>query len=204
MEIKKLQNGLKYCPTIPSSNGKVGKAILKTTFSPKKLIEFFDIYGKERKEKFHYVKVFENFLSTVLLNFRLRAIDTKEQSILAGYTFKIRENKLEEKSMFVECLARKRNDDKKEVTKKLMTKIYEDIKKTAVRKKAEEITLFVYADESRLRHNYEKLGFKIDNKCKVEKMYLLRVRVSDFINNLYFKTRKYKESLGLDSILRKI
>ena len=160
------------------------------------------MYEKERKESFRIFRIIENFISTTLQNFRLRVIENPKQEIIAGYTSKLRKNKLEEKSLFVECIARKRNQENKIDTKNQMTYLYEDIKKTAKKKKAQEITLFVHADETNLRHNYENLGFKIDKKCKVEKMYLMRARVKDFLNTQYFKTRKYKAAAGVDSILR--
>ena len=54
-----------------------------------------------------------------------------------------------------------------------------------------------------LFRSYGRLGFTVDEKCFVEKLYLMRVRTEEFLKNKYFQIRKYKEVLGVDSILRK-
>ena len=129
----------------------------------------------------------------------MRIINDSNNEIIAGYAYKLRKNSKGEKSIYIDGIARKISDNN---SKKVMTDMYEDIKSTAKKHNAQEITLFSYATDRNLRHNYRRLGFKIDEKCIVEKLYLMRVRTKNFLNNTYFKLRKYKEALGVDSILR--
>lgn len=174
---------------------------MKSSLSPVKLFKFFEIYGRGRDENLLYLRTLQDSFSAMSRGCGLRIIEDENGNLLAGYTYKMRKNKLDEKSMYIDGLARNLSEDKKEITKNLMTGVYEDIKKTAQKKKAKEVTLFVYAGENGLKKNYESLGFKEDAKCNIQKVYLMRVRVQDFLDNLYFKCRKYKETAGINSLL---
>ena len=177
---------------------------MKSSLSLKKLYRFFEMYGRGRNEKALHLRTVQNSVSAVTRGCGLRIIEDEKGNILAGYTYKIRKNKLEEKSMYIDGLARNLSDDKKDITKDLMTQVYEDIKKTALKKKAKEVTLFVYAGENGLKKNYQRLGFYEDAKCNINKVYLMRVRLQDFLNNLYFKCRKYKEALNIKSMIQQL
>ncbi|HIS37284.1 TPA: hypothetical protein IAC10_11780 [Candidatus Scatousia excrementigallinarum] len=177
---------------------------MKSSLSIKKLYKFFEMYGRGRNEKALHLRTFQDSLSAVTRGCGLRVMEDAEGNLLAGYTYKMRKNKLEEKSMYIDGLARNLSEDKKEITKGIMTSVYEDIKQLAQKKKAREITLFVYAGERGLKKNYQRLGFYEDPKCNINKVYLMRVRTKDFINNLYFKCRKYKEALNIKSIIQQL
>ena len=182
---------LKYIP--PKNNAYK----IRTTYSPKKLYDMMKMYTENRNEKHKYLNILDYMLSTMLRGCGLRVIETPKGEMLAAYTYKMRKNRLEEKSMFIDGIARNFSTEKNQISKNLMSRLYEDIKKTAQKKKAKEITLFVYAKEKGLRKNYEKLGFKEDLKFYMYRVCLMRVRTENFLNNLHFKYRKYKETINL-------
>lgn len=188
---------LTYKPLVQNSQK------IKSSHSVKKFFNFFQIYGKGRKELFLNLRAIVDTCSSISNGCGLRIAEDSKGNILAGYTYKIRKNRLEERSMYIDGLARNLSDSKKDVSKNLMTEIYEDMKKTAIKKKVKEITLFVHAGEDGLKSNYKKLGFKEDHRCNIEKVYLMRVRLEDFLNNTYFKCRKFKELMNLKSFIIK-
>ena len=81
-----------------------------------------------------------------------------------------------------------------------MIDIYDDMKKLAIKNNAKEITLFVFARDTKLRKNYESLGFVLDEKSEIPRAYVMRARVDKFLNNVYYKFRKYKALLNISSI----
>lgn len=188
---------LTYNPAIQNSQ------TIRSSLSVKKLFNFFQMYGKGRNEKVLNLRAFVDSFSAISNGCGLRIAEDKQGNILAGYTYKIRKNRLEERSMYIDGLARNLDENKKNISKNLMTEIYEDIKKTAIKKKVKEITLFVYAGENGLKRNYQRLGFKEDHRCNIEKVYLMRVRLEDFLNNTYFKCRKFKELINIKSFIQK-
>lgn len=199
MKININTNNLKYALNTSANKNHAALKPMRTTFSLNKLYDFFDIYSRSRKEVFPKLKTIIYSVDTVFTNTHLRVLENKDGNIIAGYTYKYRKNKLEEKSLYIDGLARNTDNP---ISKTIMTQVYNDIKNLAIRKKIKEITLFVHAGERRLRDNYHNLGFETDHKCRIEKAYLLRVRVEKFLNNEYFKTRKYKEALGLNNIIQ--
>lgn len=200
MNLKCNLNGLRYIP--PSKLGEgacFNSCIAKTSRSFFKMCKFFDIYETGRESSYPILFMLDDAVSAFFRKCKVRYFENDKGKMLAGYSYKLRKNHLGEKSMYIDGLAR---DFKDCSSKKIMSKVYEDIKQTAKDKEVKEITLFSYASDKYLRHNYEKLGFKTDERCIVDKLYLMRVRVEDFINNKCFQIRKYKEAVGLDSILR--
>lgn len=200
MNLKCNFNGLRYIPPSKVGGGAASNScIAKTSRSFFKMCKFFDIYETGREASCPILYLFDDAVSAFFRKCKVRYFENDKGKMLAGYSYKMRKNHLGEKSMYIDGLARDLTDN---TSKKIMPKVYEDIKKTAVEKEAKEITLFTYASDKYLRQNYEKLGFKVDEKCNAEKLYLMRVSTEKFINNIYFKVRKYKEALGLDSILK--
>lgn len=199
MNININTNNLKYALNTSANKNHAALKPMRTSFSLSKLSEFINMYTTTRKEAFPTLKNILYFIETICSNKRLRILENDKGEIIAGYTYKLRKNKLEEKSLYIDGLARNRNNP---VSKSVMTNVYNDIKKFAEKKKRKEITLFVYVKERRLRDNYQKLGFEIDHKCNLEKVYLLRVRLENFLNNGYFKLREYKEARGLNNIIQ--
>lgn len=194
MSLKCNFSALKYCYN-PDMTGKIGK----TSFSVNKLGKFFYTYGKGRNNRFPVLEAAFDSVSAILNNERLRIFEDSNGKIIAGYAYKLRKNKLGDRSMYIDGLAR---DLENKSSKEIMTYVYDDIKKTAIKVKAKEITLFVYASDPRLKQNYSRLGFSEDKKCYVEKLYLMRVKTKDFLNNAYFKLRKLKELSGIKSVLQ--
>lgn len=200
MNLKCNLNGLRYIPPSKVGGGASSNScIAKTSRSFFKLCNFFDIYETGRESSYPILFMLDDAVSAFFRKCKVRYFENDKGKMLAGYSYKLRKNRFGEKSMYIDGLARDLIDN---TSKKIMPKVYEDIKKTAIKEEAKEITLFSYASDKYLRHNYEKLGFKTDERCIVEKLYLMRVRVEDFINNKYYQIRKYKEAVGLDSILR--
>lgn len=176
---------------------------IRSSLSVKKFFKFFQVYRKGRNDRFLNLIAIVDTCSSMSNGCGLRIAEDSKGNILAGYTYKIRKNRLEERSMYIDGLARNLSDDKNEISKNLMTKIYEDIKKTAIKKRVKEITLFVHAGDDGLKRNYKRLGFKEDHRCNIEKVYLMRVRLEDFLNNAYFKCRKFKELINIKSFIQK-
>lgn len=138
------------------------------------------MYERGRKVKSPFSSMIVDAMYAIFTNCRLKIFKNKKGDMLAGYSYMLRKN-----------------------SKHVMTNVYEDIKSVAQKNNVKEITLFNYAKDKNLRHNYGRLGFTVDEKCFVEKLYLMRVRTEEFLKNKYFQIRKYKEALAVDSILRK-
>ena len=174
-------------------------SIIKETRNPIRMGQFFDLYLKGRKEipNLWYIILHVDYAYENLHKLRF----LKDNKILAGYTYKLRHNRLGERSLYIDGLAK---DLKNPKSKNIMPKIYSDIKNTALKHKAKEITLFVYAQDKHLKNKYESLGFKQDTRTKIEDLDLMRVRTDDFLNNKYFKTLQYKSVTGIKSILQKL
>lgn len=176
--------------------------VIKKSSSPITLWKHFQVYESGREGNKKFFSILYDVLDSVF-NFRsLKVVKNEKGDVLAGFTYKLRKNKMDERSVYVDSIARNQKAEFNDYTKTLMTSVYSEIKKTAAVKKAKEITLFVYSGEKHLRQNYERLGFKIDNKCDVKKVYLMRTPIDKFLNNKYFKCRMLKEALGVDSMLR--
>lgn len=183
--------------------------ISKITYNPTKLqiensknpadyFRLMKIYSKERNNTFPNITAVVNLIDTLLSGCKLRAVKDEAGNLLAGYTYRFRRNKLEQKSLFIDALARKRNQN----TKQFMPQIYNDMKNIATKKKAEEITLFSVVKDASLRAKYEKLGLQIDPKVDILNAYLMRSPVKKFLSSEWFKNEQYKSILGIDSILR--
>lgn len=179
-----LNPALKNAPS-PVFKG-VGKIVdelsVKRFRSPKNWINYFDLYEKGRGTKSvrYYFSMLQDLASGWCSNCRLKLMKDNNGNILAGYTYKLRKNRLGEKSMYIDSLARSKSKNLDVKSKELMPKIYQDIKNTALAKKVKELTLFVYAGDNKLRKKYESLGFAEDIKVYVQKLYLLRVRIENF------------------------
>lgn len=184
MNLKCNLNGLQYIPPSKVGSGASSNScIAKSSRSFLKMCKFFDIYEIGREASYPILFLFDDAVSAFFRKCKVRYFENNKGKMLAGYTYKLRKNHLGEKSMYIDGLARDLTDN---TSKKIMPKVYEDIKQTAKDKEVKEITLFSYASDKYLRYNYEKLGFKTDERCIVDKLYLMRVRVEDFINNKCF------------------
>lgn len=166
--------------------------------NPADYFKMMKMYSIERKNKHPNLFAIFNGLDSFLSGCGLRTIKDESGNLLAAYTYKFRKNKLEQKSMFIDALARERSKN----TKPLMHRIYSDMKNLAQKKKAEELTCYSVALDRGLRAKYEKLGFKIDSKVDIPKGYIMRSPITRFLNSKWFKTEQYKNLLGIDSILR--
>lgn len=164
---------------------------IKNSRNPLNYIRMMKLYSKERQESFPNLFAIFNGLDSFLSRCGLRIIKDKNNKILIAYTYKLRKNKLEQKSIFIDALVRDRNKR----TKCLMTSIYNDMKNIAKKKKAEEVTLFSKVLEKNLRSKYEKLGFKIDHKANIPHGYIMRVQLKDFLNSKWYKLEQYKSKL---------
>lgn len=156
------------------------KSQIKSTKNPINLYKMMRMYSKERHEKLPYLKAIFNCIDSMVHNCKMRIIKDNSGEILASYTYCFKKNRLGEKSMFIDALVRNR---KKQDSKNIINKIYQDMKKIAINKNAKELSLYSKANESALRKNYEKLGFQKDEKEYIEGAYLMRVNTNNFINN---------------------
>lgn len=173
---------------------------LNKTFSPIKLYKFYNLYSSERHETFRFINPIIYSLDSIFNNCRYRYIGDESGNLLAGYVYKFRKNLRDEKSLFIDALARNKNLKSDKLTRNLMIQIYDDIKKLAIKNDAKEITLYVFARDTKLRKNYESLGFILDEKSEIPRAYVMRARVDKFLNNAYYKFRKYKALLNISSI----
>lgn len=193
MNIKPLSQINKFTYIKQSTNCKI-----KSSYSPNAYFKHYDLYLKGRKDFFHIINAFSYTLGTLIDLVGLRIIKANNKMI-AGYTYKLRKNKFKERSLYVDSLARDFLNPK---SKPAMLELYQDIKTKAIKKKAKEITLFVYFKDKNLKKRYEQLGFKQDLTFYNRLIDLMRVRTENFINNSYFKTLKYKQLTGVKSILQ--
>lgn len=201
MKISFKVNELKYAPLAKVGGGaKIQGFNVMDSRSLIDFSKFFLMYERGRKVKSPFSSMIVDAMYAIFTNCRLKIFKNKKGDMLAGYSYMLRKNSKGEKSLYLDGLSR--NLDNKN-SKHVMTNVYEDIKSVAQKNNVKEITLFNYAKDKNLRHNYGRLGFTVDEKCFVEKLYLMRVRTEEFLKNKYFQIRKYKEALGVDSILRK-
>lgn len=152
---------------------------IKNTRNPIQLYRMMKMYSKERNESFPIIRAILNSLDVMLANYKLRLAKGNDGEIIAAYTYTIRRNRRDEKSMHIDALVRNRNNL---YSKEVMPDIYNDMKQVANKKNAEELTLFNYTLDSKLRANYSKLGFKIDESVNIPKAYVMRVKTKNFIN----------------------
>lgn len=197
MHINERSLGLRYAPQLARQKN----FAVKQNYSPLTLYNFFRLYSNTRHERWRLINPLSYMIDCISRFYKLRVVKDENGKILAGYTYKFRKNRLDEKSMFIDALARNKSQKNNSKTKNLMPQIYDDIKKMALKHKAEEITLFVKANDRKVRKNYEKLGFKIDETCDIERAYVMRTRVKNFLETAYFKARKLKSSLGIDHLI---
>lgn len=195
MKIKQISKNLIYIPKT------INKPVVKDSASGLEMMKFFDVYISSRNENFSWLRNFQYTLHSIMSNCRVKTFKDANGNFLAGYTYKMGKNFLGKPNMYIDGLARDVNNKN---SKEIMTDIYTDIKNTAIKNKADELSLLVFAKEKRLRKNYESLGFKIDNLFNIEQVYLMRVKIDEFLNTTFFKTKRYKEAAGVDFIIRKL
>lgn len=159
----------------------VKAAQIKSSANPVQLFKMMKMYSKERNEHFPNIQAVLNSLNSILTNCRMRIVKDKSGNLLVAYTYKLRKNRLDEKSMYIDALVRNRSNEQ---SKTLMKEVYKDMKNIALNKHAEELTLYSVAKESALRSNYEKLGFKKDETVWIKGGYIMRVRINNFLNGL--------------------
>lgn len=174
------------------------KLPIKNSRNPADYFKLMKMYSVERQEKFPNISAFIYSLDSILSGCGLRAVKDESGHLLAAYTYRLRKNKLEQKSLYIDALVRDRSKN----TQPLMHRIYSDMKNTAQNKKAEELTCFSVSKDKALRAKYEKLGFRIDPKVDILHAYLMRSPIKNFLNSKWFQNEQYKGFLGLDSILR--
>lgn len=174
------------------------KLQIKNSRNPADYFKLMKMYSVERQENFPNISAFIYSVDSMLSGCSLRAVKDESGNLLAAYTYRLRKNKLEQKSLYIDALVRDRSKN----TKPLMHRIYSDMKNTAQNKKAEELTCFSVSKDKALRAKYEKLGFRIDPKVDILHAYLMRSPIKNFLNSKWFKNEQYKGFLGLDSILR--
>ena len=179
----------------------VNKPVVKDSASILDMMKFFDVYISSRKENLSRLRNFEYSMHSFLSNCRVKTFKDANGNFLAGYTYNMRKTTLGKPNMYIDGFARDVNNEN---SKEIMTDVYTDIKKTAIKNKADELSLFVFAIERKLRKNYENLGFKIDNLINIEKVYFMTVKVDKFLDTTFFKTKRYKESVGIDFIIQNV
>lgn len=150
---------------------------IKNSRNPVELYKMMKMYSKERKDRFPYFEAALNSLNSILNNCKMRIIKDEFGNLLAAYTYKLRKNRLEQKSMFIDALVRNRTNPQ---SKQLMTDVYQDMKQIAAKKKAQELTLYSVSNDKALRAKYEKLGFKKDESVQITGGYIMRVKTPDF------------------------
>lgn len=188
--IKPINSNINSIKTPPLAFKGAGRVVdelaIKRFRSPKNWINYFGVYEKGRGTTSfrYYAAMLHDLANGFFSNCKLRLIKDEKGNILAGYTYYFRKNKLGEKSMYIDSLARSKSSELGPKSKTLMPKIYEDVKNTALAKKVKELTLFVYAGDNKLRRKYESLGFAEDTKVFVQKLYLLRVRIENFYRQI--------------------
>ena len=153
---------------------------LHSSKNPIELFRLMRMYSKERKEKYVYINAIANCINAILTNCRVKVMKDKMNNFIAGYTYRLRKNRMWQKSMYIDALVRNFNHPH---SKESMETIYHDIKSTARDKNAEEITLFSLLDDIELRKRYERLGFKKDEKTFINGGYIMRVKTKDFLDN---------------------
>ena len=152
---------------------------IKSTRNPVELYKMMKMYSKEREEKLPYLKAIIYCFDSMIYNCTMRLIKDDLGNMLAAYTYRMRKNRLEQKSMYIDALVRNRHNN---TSKEVMENIYQDMKSIAESKKAEELTLFSMAKEKDLRKKYEKLGFRKDESVDVEGAYVMRAKIGDFLS----------------------
>lgn len=151
---------------------------IKSTRNPLNLYKMMKMYSCERKEIFPWIQAISNSLDTIFKNCKMRIIKDEKGNILASYTYKIRTNRRDKKSMFIDAFVRNRkNPESKELTKEL----YKDMKNIAIKKNAEELTLYSCVEDYALRRKYESLGFKNDDRVFIEDAFLMRAKTDEFM-----------------------
>ena len=166
--------------TFNNINYKGASVRIKNTRNPVELYRMMKMYSTERKESYPIIRAIINSLDIMLANYKMRLAKDNSGKILAAYTYNMRKNRFNEKSMHIDALVRNRKNPE---SKEIMPEIYNDMKKIANNKNAKELTLFNYATDKGLRANYSKLGFKIDESVYILKAYVMRVKTKDFLNN---------------------
>lgn len=153
---------------------------IKSTKNPIMLYRMMKLYSKERHEKFPNLEAVVNSIDSMSRMCGMRVLKDKFGNLLAAYTYKIRTNRMSQKSMFIDVLVRNRKNPE---SKNIMNNIYQDIKDLAIKKEAKEITLFSIAKDRALRSRYEKLGFQKDESVDIDRGYIMRVKVQEFFKN---------------------
>lgn len=174
------------------------KLKITTSRNPVDYFRLYKLYSKERNADLVNFRAFIYSADSLLVRRGLRVIKDEDGSILAGYTYKLRKNKLEQKSIYIEGLARNKSKN----TKSFMHQIYSDMKNIAIKKNAEELTCFSMTTDHALRAKYEKLGFRIDHRVDIVQAYLMRTPVNNFLNSAWFKLEQYKGVLGINNLLQ--
>lgn len=154
---------------------------IQSTRNPVELFKMMKMYSKERKEKLPFFQAVINSLDSMLNNCKMRIIKDELGNLVAAYTYRLRKNRLSQKSMYIDALVRNRNNKQ---SKEIMDNVYQDMKNIAKNRKVEELTLFSKATEKDLRKKYEKLGFRKDEKVDVTGAYLMRVKLEEFLSNM--------------------
>lgn len=151
---------------------------IKSTRNPYYLYKMMKMYSQERKEIFPYIRAILNSIDTILNNCKMRLIKDEFGNIIGAYTYRLRKNRLGQKSMYIDVLVR---NFKIPESKDSMHRIYKDMKDIAQKKKAEEMTLFSGINDTALRHKYESLGFNKDEKTFIYGGYFMKVKTKDFL-----------------------
>ena len=73
------------------------RPIIKSTRNPLELYKMMKMYTTERKERFPYLKAFFNCIDSMAFNCKMRVIKDEFGNLLAGYTYRLRKNRLEQK-----------------------------------------------------------------------------------------------------------
>lgn len=152
---------------------------IKSSKNPVELYKMMKLYSFERKEKYPVLEALLNSLNSILTNCKMRLIKDKTGNLLAAYTFKLRKNRLGKESVYIDALVRNRTEKK---SKSLMPYIYQDMKNIALENKAKELTLYSPTSDKALQKNYEKLGFKKDERTWITGGYIMRVNINDFLS----------------------
>lgn len=156
------------------------KYTLKNTRNPLDLYKMMSLYSHERKESFPHLRVLFYTIDTIFHNCKMRVAKDSFGKIIAAYTYRLRKNRLDEKSFYVDALVRNLQHNE---SKNLMPVIYRDMKAMAQRKKAKELTLFSGVLDKNLRKKYERLGFQKDERVYVYGGYIMRTKIDKFLQN---------------------
>ena len=162
---------------------------LANTYSPVNFYKYFLIYAKGQKNILPEMRSLGYSLKAYF-GLKLAVLKNEAGKVIGGYTYKIEQTKFDpQKLFFIDTIAIHKNNLDGAMSKSMlqgMYKIFQDIKKNALKAKINKLSIYVYVKDINLIKLYKKLGFKEngDHHKQATHLWYMTADINDFGKNL--------------------